>query len=68
MLSLYLRVILAVSAEQKVLKYLPFVVDSFDNKSKGWTDAVHILSHDPLYNGCLSCVIEPSIEVSSCPV
>jgi hypothetical protein len=64
MLSLYLCLNLAVSAEQKVLKNLPFVVDSLDDKPEGRADTVHILSHDPLYDGCLSCIVEAAMEVS----
>jgi hypothetical protein len=65
MLSLYLHVILAGSVEQKVLKYLPFVVNSLDDKSQGRADTVDILAHDLFHNGCLSCIIESAFKVSA---
>lgn len=59
---------LAVSAVQKVLKHLPLIVDSLDDKPEGRTDTVHVLSHNLLHNGCLPCIIESAIEVSPCHI
>lgn len=41
----------------------PFIINGLDNEAKCRTDGIDILVHDPLYDGCLACVVKASATV-----
>lgn len=50
---------------KKLLKNVPFILDSLDYEAQSWTDSVHILTHDALDDGSLSSIVKTPVKVSS---
>lgn len=42
---------------------VPFVINSLDNESQGWTNGIHIFIHQLLDNGSLSGIVQPSSTI-----
>lgn len=67
MLSLYLEektMVSGRSEDKTPVEYLPFIIDSFNNESKGWADTIDVFPHDSLDYRCLSSIIEPTTTES----
>ena len=41
---------------------MPSIIDSLDNEAKGWADTVHVLVHNLLDNGCLSRIVQATVQ------
>ena len=63
MFSLYLRCQHFLSLNW-ICRHIPVVLYRLDDEAQCWADTVHVLVHDLLHNGCLSCIVQATSTVN----